>query len=464
MDNPRKEKLKILKIIKILVIKLRTNCIYFLIIKSKSFRRFYFNRILNKFNPDLKNIDKNKKTLVIVWEERFNYLKSILLNDKKINLILLPRIFFSPGFKFFLNKYSKSQPNISLGEYNLDYYRSDKFKDNRLKFRNYCQSVNNFVRRYGNIDLILMPKCNDDWTIDYIKVINNEDIKLIIDDREGAITPQRLKTVPEKLRNLDLSFNLMTTHNSYHKSLFVKAGFPSSKIKINGATQSDYWLNPSHWKTLKEIDLKLSENLLKILFFSFGKRTYMNFYYGEEKRTWMPLIKDVNDVLIEILNKFEGEIQIIYKISGKLKRDTSEDINRLRKEAKKHIDKNYLLFLDGSKSSFDLIRHSQAIIGFQTSGIIEAMNTNKPIFYSGWGDLYNDIGESLLPIENSNCVTVSNSNTELYSNLCELINNYDDIGNQTMKRESRTQLVKKFFSQSNGKVSERLANLIYENM
>ena len=78
--------------------------------------------------------------------------------------------------------------------------------------------------------MVLMPKCNDDWTIDYIKVINESNIKLIIDDREGTITNQRLKTVPEKLKNLELKFDLMTTHNSMHKSLFVKSGFPSSKF------------------------------------------------------------------------------------------------------------------------------------------------------------------------------------------------------------------------------------------
>ena len=92
------------------------------------------------------------------------------------------------------------------------------------------------------------------------------------------------------------------------------------------------------------------------------------------------------------------------------------------------------------------------------------MNTNKPIFYSGWGNLYDDIGKSLLPLENNKCVTVSNSKEELYSNLCELINNYDKIRNQTKKREHRTKLVEKFFAQSNGRVSLRLANLIYKNI
>ena len=102
MDILRKDKNNIFKKFKTLIIRLRTNFVYFLIIKSKSFRIFYFKRIINKFNPDIKNIDPNKKFLIIIWEERFKYLKYKILNDKKINLIILPRILFSPGFKFFI--------------------------------------------------------------------------------------------------------------------------------------------------------------------------------------------------------------------------------------------------------------------------------------------------------------------------------------------------------------------------
>ena len=312
--------------------------------------------------------------------------------------------------------------------------------------------------------MILMPKCNDDWTIDYIKVINESNIKLIIDDREGTITNQRLKTVPEKLRNLDLKFDLMTTHNSFHKALFVESGFASSKIKVNGATQSDYWSKPTFWKDLNEIDQNLNESLLKILFFSFGKRTYMNFYYGEEKRTWLPLIQDVNDVLIDILDQFYGKIQILYKFSGKLKRDTSEDVSRLIKKSQKHIKNKNLVFLDGSKSSFDLIRHCQAVLGFQTSGMIEAMNTNKPIIYSAWGDLYGDIKDTLLPLEDTNCLTVCKSKDELYESLCNLINNYDNRTIKDNQEVSRAEFIEKYFTNSDGLVSDRLANIIYEKI
>ncbi len=464
MYIPKENNYNLLSKIKIFLIKNRTNIIFFLIIKSKIFKRFYFKRLINFYNPNLQNNDPNKKNLIIIWEDRFKYLKTKLYKDKKINFIIIPRIFFSPGFTFYLRKYINNKNDISLGEYNLDYYRSNEFLELRKNFRKYCHSINNLINSFVKIDLVIMPKCNDDWTIDYIKVLNESNIKLIIDDREGTITNQRLKIVPKKLKDLELKFDLMTTHNSIHKSLFVRSGFLSSKIKVNGATQSDYWSNSTYWKNLNEIDKNLSENLLKILFFSFGKRTYMNFYYGEEKRTWLPLIKDVNDVLIDILDKFYGKIQILYKFSGKLKRDTSEDIYRLINNSQKYIKNKSLIFLDGSKSSFDLIRNCQAILGFQTSGMIEAMNTNKPIYYVGWGDLYKDIKDTILPLEDSNCLTVCQSKDQLYDSLCNLINNYENITLQNDQKYSRAKFVEKYFTKSNGLVSDRLANIIYERI
>ena len=55
-------------------------------------------------------------------------------------------------------------------------------------------------------------------------------------------------------------------------------------------------------------------------------------------------IKDVNDVLLDILDKFDGKIQILYKFSGKLKRDTGEDISRLITYSQKHIKNKSLIF------------------------------------------------------------------------------------------------------------------------
>ena len=400
--------------------------------------------------------------MIMIWEDRFEYLRSKIKEDNKVNLIIIPRVFFSPGYHFILRKYHKKKSSIPLGHYSWDYYRSELFERDRFKFRRYFYKVIKFINNFVSIDMILMPKFNDDWTIDFIQVVNELKLKLFIDDREGAITPQRMLKVPPQLKGINLQFDLMTTQNHTHKEFFLKAGFPDSKVIVNGATQSDYWFLKNYWKDLKEIDSSLRKDLVKILFFSFGERTYMNFYYGDEERTWMPLIKDVNDVLIQILDKYEGKIQVLYKTSAKLNRDISKDILRFTNNAKRHIRNRYLLFLDSSTSSFDLIRHSQLIVGFQTTGMIEAMNIERPIIYTAWGDLYSDIKDTLLPLEDERSLTVCSNKEMFYKKLSEFIENNNSYNFLKDKKIFRKNLIDKYFYNSNGKVCERLAKMIYE--
>ena len=417
-----------------------------------------------KFNS-LNNhkIFNQKPTLALVWQDRFNFVKQNLQDNQQFNLLYFPRIILNIGFNYHLKEYNKSIFDLPLGEYCLDFYRSNKFKNQRNLYIKYCISIINFLKKRYNVTSFLLPKLNDPWSIDLIKAINMCDLKLVIDDREGTNTPQRLKVVPDRLRNLDIKFNLLTTQSYMHRDLFIKAGFPLEKIIVNGSIQSDYWKNKKFWKNIEQIDKKLNPNLIKILFFSFGERTYMNFYYENEKRTWSLLSRDLNDVFLQILEKFEGKIQIIYKFSDKSVRDRSKDFERFTQKSKRHIDKNFLILLGGSTFSYDLMRHSDIIVGFQTSGMIEAMNTDRPILYTAWGDLYDSIKETLLPIAKEGCVIECKSKKDFYEKLSDCINNHISNKKQcTFSPQARIDLVDQYFSNSDGFVAERLTNLISE--
>ena len=451
--------------LKRILIKSRTKLFFYFLVISKKYRNYHFKKYFLKYNPNYKENNSEKKNVIMIWEERFKYLKSQIIEDDNVNLIIIPRIFLSPGFQFFLRNYHIKKSRISPKQQISAWQILKDFKRERLKFRKYCNQVLLFINSLVKIDLILLPKCNDDWTIDFIKVINKLNIKLFIDDREGAVTPQRLMIVPPLLKNIGISFDLMTTQNEFHKKFFIDAGFLESKIIINGAPQSDYWYKKIFWQNLSEIESSLRKDLIKILFFSFGERTYMNFYYGNEKRTWMPLIKDVNDVLIQILNKYEGKIQLIIKTGAKMNRDINKDGIRFFEKAKKHIDSNYVLFLDASKSSFDLMRQSQLVVGFQTSGMIEAMNTSNQIIYTAWGDFYKEIENTLLPLANEKCLDICSSKKMFFETLEKgIIRESKKIKYNNFSALERKKLIEKYFSYSDGNVSKRLADLIYKKI
>ena len=435
--------------------------IYKLISTNNIARNFYLYYKFNSLNNQ--KIFKKKPALAVVWQDRFNFVKQNLQNNKQNNLIIFPRIVLNIGFNYFLKEYNNAIFDLPLGEYCLDFYRSNKFKDQRNLYLQYCISILKFLKKRYNVRSFLLPKLNDPWSIDLIKAINICNLKLVIDDREGTNTPKRLEAVPERLKNLDIKFDLLTTQSYMHKDLFVRAGFPEEKIIVNGSIQSDYWKNKAFWKNIEHIDKRLNPNLIKILFFAFGERTYMNFYYENEKRTWAILSRDINDVFLEVLERFEGQIQIIYKFSDKLVRDKSNDFSRFKKKSQKFIDKNLLILMGGSIFSYDLMRHSDIIVGFQTSGMIEAMNTDKPILYTAWGDLYDSIKETLLPINTKDCVIDCISKKDFSEKLSNLITtNLKNKPQNTFSASARLDLLERYFSNSDGFVAERLSKLISE--
>ena len=456
--NARIDQLKI-KLKKNFLLNILEKLNNFLISKITFIRFFYFTRQIRIRN---KKGFKNKKfNLAILYEERMKYFIDEFQNDKKVGLIIIPRILIQRGFNYFLRKYNRHRQTFAYGEYDLDIYRSEAYKTQREKYVNYCRWISRLLSKKYNCKNILITKLNDDWAIDYIEACNLESIKVFIDDREGASTPQRNKIMPLRLKSLKLDFELLTTQNSIHKKLFVDSGFDENKIIINGAVQWDYWHKKSCWLNLYKSNIGIEKLKIKILFFAFGPRTYIYFYYGNEKRTWSPLSKDIHQVISQILRKYSDKIQIIYKFSGKMKRDSSEDLYSFYKHNQKFIDSKSLLFIGANFSSMDLIRHCPIIIGFQTTGMIEAMNTSNQIIYTAWGDFYKEIGNTLLPLENKKCLDVCSTKKMFFETLEKAILReskkikYDDFS-----PEERKKLIKKYHTYFDGNVSKRLVEII----
>ena len=109
------------------------------------------------------------------------------------------------------------------------------------------------------------------------------------------------------------------------------------------------------------------------------------------------------------------------------------------------------------------MRYSDIIVGFQTSGMIEAMNTDKTIIYTAWGDLYESIKDTLLPINTKDCVIDCKSKKDFSEKLSVVIcNHLENKKQNTFSQKARLDLVDKYFSNSDGFVAERLSKLISE--
>ncbi len=423
-------------------------------------RRSYVLKTVRDFNPRLID-DKPAGTVraATIWEGvgRFAWLDHAN-DDPALELVHLPRAIVNPAWTYCLGDYLKaSRGDGALGEYALDRYYQPRFAKAREAFREYCAGAIEDVRDAFGIDILIMPKLNDDWTIDFINAAKSLGLPVLVDDREGAITLKRLEVLPPRLRDLmTIEFDLLCVHNEIHRELFVRAGLPADRIVVNGAPQTDYWHRPDLWKSREEIHPALRDDRFLLLFFSFGPRTYLNFYYGEEQRNWSDLGADFHEVLLELLMSHGDRIQIVNKSGGKPLRDQFPGREAFMKKAAPYMTPNNYLELDGTYNAFDLLSNADAVLGFQTSGMIEAMFRDVPIVYGAWGPFFEEIKDTLLPLHDCEGVVHAGSPSALRSNLEALITSDAPPMPSPSQKAAREELRERYFARADGNVSRRL--------
>ena len=118
-----------------------------------------------------------------------------------------------------------------------------------------------------------------------------------------------------------------------------------------------------------------------------------------------------------------------------------------------------IIFLDGTTPTIDLLKVSDCIVGFHTLGIVEAMFTNKPICYGAWGDLFDDIKDTLIPFHKMKGLYFCKNPDSLRDCLIENLLNNKKVKHQ---REERDKNIEEFFFKADGHSAERLFNLINE--
>lgn len=423
-------------------------------------RRSYVLKTVRDFNPRL--IDSKLSGTVraaTIWEGagRFAWLDRAN-KDPAFELVHLPRAIVNPAWNYCLNDYiAASRSDGVTGEYALDRYYQPRFVKAREEFREYCVGAIEDVRSAFGIDVLIMPKLNDDWTIDFINAAKSLGLPVLVDDREGAITPKRLEVVPPRLRALmDIDFDFLCVHNDIHRELFIRAELPPDKIVVNGAPQTDYWHRRDLWMARKKIHPALRDDRFLILFFSFGPRTYLNFYYGDEQRDWSDLCADFHEVLLDLLINHGDRIQIVNKSGGKPLRDQFPGREAFMKKAAPYMTPDNYVELDGTYSAFDLLSNADTVLGFQTSGMIEAMFKDMPIVYGAWGSFFTEIKDTLLPLHDCEGVVHARSPLALRQTLESLITADASPVLSPRQKAARATMRKCYFARADGNVSLRL--------
>lgn len=347
----------------------------------------YLDKILveESQSKDIVNID-----VFIMYEPRF----SRVINEfakKKINVGFLSRRYFDLIFRCYLGEYlQEGERNYS--EYALKTYQ--KYDGARKQYLRCCQTFARVLKRYSRSKIILLPKFNDDYTLELIQAFHEEGWVVVVYDREGMVTRERLTKIAPVVAEMAPECNFIITYNKTHQEFFNRvftlAKKSSPEILIFGNPLSDDWF---------DLDSIVPSNAWpkfarkKVLFFAFGEFSYVYDYEYLKNRdhVWQDLLVDIHCVFKDYFSS-ENEDWLVYKRGPKGDRDYwagSEILLSLRN----------VILVDPLMSANSLIKSADIIIAFQTTAIIDAMHTDVPIIYCGWGVNYSELRGNLINFE-----------------------------------------------------------------
>ena len=386
------------------------------------------------------------RTVFVVYEPRFDRIIKEL-ESRDVCVIILSRSIFDFLFRKHLSKYILENQR-TFSEYALSMY--ERYKDERKAYLRDCTYIASLLRKQYSQSLIVMPKYNDDYTLELVQSFYDSHWRTVVYDREGTVTKRRLETVAPIVSRLAPLCHYVVIYNEQHKTFFesVFKNIETNKpeIIIMGNPASDDWFNDDKLKD--KMSSKLDTNGRNILFFAFGEFSYVYDaeYLKDKDEVWRDLLSDIHQALMDHLRENSNDT-LIYKRGPKGNRDYWAGSDKLLALSNANL-------VSSRANSNMLIAGSDMIIAFQTTALIDAMHTDKPIIYCAWGSRYDELKNDLIDFEeyaSSGAIIHADSMEKLRSILAM---NTKDI---EVNLKERKRIREYFTSNPDGQVSSRFA-------
>ena len=309
---------------------------------------------------------------------------------------------------------------------------------------------------------LILPKLNDDWIVDFQLAAKNNNLPIVVNDRESSISPKRMEIYPKQLIEFKNDLNTadyICVNNDMHKEFFIKSGIDQNKLVLTGSPQSDIWNTNRESEQVNGLLSKIDITKKNILYLGFGVRTYLNFYYKNESRTWDEFCKDVHNKLANFIIKNKETVNVLYKIGSKPARDYWHGFDNFYEKLVSNGAEDSLIQVRGKILTPELLPFVDLTISFQTTGVVEAMFEDTPIIYVGWGDLYESIKDTLFDFENSGVHYASSK--EIFE---EMLESFSKNKLPDMDRSNFEKWKYDFFYKSDGKASKRILECVEKTL
>lgn len=327
-------------------------------------------------------------------------------------------------------------------------YNSPSMDATKRRYRKIVERFAERLRRKYRIAAMISPSDNFFYVRELIPALHARGIPFIVVDKEGTICPAYFIHFAEYIRNnCPLIADRVLVWSERQRLFWKKTGVDSSKISVTGQPRSDFWCQQFRWKKKSELGIKgLRLDKKTVLFFTYDPWAYTPDYMVEKgEMHWDILRSETHETIFEFA-KVHPDLDVVIKAHPQ-----QLDLDEIRKEIADYDTTNVLL-ATGPELSNHLIVNADAIIGFQTTALIESMITDKPIIYTFWGEAREKWSKDLIPFHETKGILTARDPGELRILLEENIAHPKLAAD---RRNARDSFVREYLSDIDGRASER---------
>ncbi|NBX93399.1 MAG: hypothetical protein EB078_02115 [Proteobacteria bacterium] len=415
---------------------------------------FYYNRraLLRFYQLRLRGL--NPAVVLYLNEADGRFTRAAQLSAERTDMVLFKLHKHLLGAELFI--FSRG-PKRTVGFYDdaRMIYMETWNEQNRKDYFSYClKFVKAFRFVLGRWDLLLGGSNNDRLAVELIGAFQSLGGSAVICEREGTGTDYSYEGEAECFKaSQSIQAHYIFTANEKHRQMFNHARLPSVReIKVLGELDTDFWF---HWnRQFVRPEYKAWDSYRKkFLFLTFGVRNYIEPYLFPQypEISWSQLLSDTEDEVFKLACT-NPDVLVFYKM-GHL-----EDNNKAFIKKCKDAGLTNVVALDRSFPCEELMLYSDAIIGFQTTALFEALFTQKPVLFLKWAipDCI-DQKTQMLPIDRLDAVDVAHSKSELADWIRRWLEDDKSLADMTPERlAARKRTREIMFFDADGRGGEKL--------
>jgi hypothetical protein len=236
-------------------------------------------------------------------------------------------------------------------------------------------------------DVFVLPSDTFYYVRDLPSICHELGVPVFVAQKETTITDETFEQhAPELGAYAPFISDYMTVCSERHKRFWVRAGANPDLIEVTGQPRFDVYARRSgqpEWSTVG-----LGEAPRTVLFLSYQIDAYLHGQPAEID--WGTLRGQTEAALYEAV---EQGWRVVVKLHPQQPYD--EEAERLRTAAP-GFGRNVVLARADADTRL-LLLLADAVVGFQSTALLEALALPKPAAYAGWGGLHDDIASRLIP-------------------------------------------------------------------